>query len=152
MNLSNDLSRTMLKVGLEEVPSSTTYRAQQLKAMSEAVKSLPPQYQAAVLPFMVGLMDVPYRREVVSAIRSASAQESPEQVEQRIQQAVSEALAKSGADLKSRELELKYNPDRMAAGRARLASPIIDRASELEAAGATVAMHVIANAAAAGGD
>lgn len=31
--------------------------------MSEAVRGLPPQYQAAVLPFMVGLMDVPYRRE-----------------------------------------------------------------------------------------
>lgn len=123
--LSNDLSRTMLKVGLEEVPSSTTYRAQQLKAMSEAVKSLPPQYQAAVLPFMVGLMDVPYRREVVSAIRSASAQESPEQVEQRIQQAVGEALAKSGADLKSRELELKYNPDRMAAEIDKIVSEVV---------------------------
>ena len=123
--LSNDLSRTMLKVGLEEVPSSTTYRAQQLAAMSESVKSLPPQYQAAVLPFMVSLMDVPYRREVVQAIRSASAQESPEQVEQRIQQAVSEALAKSGADLKSRELELKYNPDRMAAEIDKIVSEVV---------------------------
>ena len=115
--LSNDLSRTMLKVGLEEVPSSTTYRAQQLKTMGETVKSLPPNYQAAITPFMVSLMDVPYRREVVQAIRSASAQESPEQVEQRIQQAVSEALMKAGHDLKSRELDMK---EREAAARDKL--------------------------------
>ena len=48
--MSNDRSRTMLKVGLEEVPSSTTYRAQQLKTMGETVKSLPPNYQAAITP------------------------------------------------------------------------------------------------------
>lgn len=105
--LSNDLQRTRLKVALEDVPSTASYRGQQLNAMSEAVKSLPPQYQAAVLPFMVGLMDVPFRREVVEAIRTAGEQESPEQIEERIKQAVDDALAKAGNDLKARELDMK---------------------------------------------
>lgn len=105
--LSNDLSRTMLKVGLEEVPSSTTYRAQQLKTMGEAVKSLPPNYQAAITPFMVSLMDVPFKRAVVEAIRAAGQQETPEAVEQRIKEAVEQALMKAGHDLKSRELDMK---------------------------------------------
>ncbi|MDH1009991.1 hypothetical protein N5J43_08400 [Pseudomonas nicosulfuronedens] len=105
--LSNDLQRTRLKVALEDVPSTNSYRGQQLNAMSEAVKSLPAQYQAAVLPFMVSLMDVPFKREVVEAIRAAAEQETPEQVEQRIQEAVAEALAKSGAELKLRELAMK---------------------------------------------
>ncbi len=105
--LSNDLQRTRLKVALEDVPSTNSYRGQQLNAMSEAVKSLPPQYQAAVLPFLVSLMDVPFKREVVEAIRAASQQESPEQVEQRIKQAVEDALAKSNTDLKMRELAMK---------------------------------------------
>ena len=105
--LSNDLSRTMLKVGLEEVPSSTTYRAQQLKTMGEAVKSLPPNYQAAITPFMVSLMDVPFKRAVVEAIRAAGQQETPEAVEQRIKDAVERALMKAGHDLKSRELDMK---------------------------------------------
>jgi len=105
--LSNDLQRTRLKVALEDVPSTNSYRGQQLNALSEAVKSLPAQYQAAVLPFLVSLMDVPFKREVVEAIRAASQQESPEQVEQRIKQAVEQALAKSGAELKMRELALK---------------------------------------------
>lgn len=105
--LSNDLQRTRLKVALEDVPSTNSYRAQQLSALSEAVKSLPPQYQAAVLPFLVSLMDVPFKREVVEAIRAAAQQETPEQVEQRIKQAVEEALAKSGTELKMRELAMK---------------------------------------------
>lgn len=105
--LSNDLSRTMLKVGLEEVPSNSTYRGQQLAAMSETVKSLPPQYQAAVLPFMVSLMDVPYKREVVDAIRAASSQESPEAVEKRIKDEVQKALVQAGHELKTRELDMK---------------------------------------------
>ena len=105
--LSNDLSRTMLKVGLEEVPSSTTYRAQQLKTMGETVKSLPPNYQAAITPFMVSLMNVPFKRAVVEAIRAAGQQETPEAVEQRIKEAVEQALMKAGHDLKSRELDMK---------------------------------------------
>ncbi len=105
--LSNDLQRTRLKVALEDVPSSSSYRSQQLNAMSEAVKSLPPEYQAAMLPFMVSLMDIPFKRDVVEAIRAASDQQSPEQIEQRIQQAVQDALAKSGAELKMRELAIK---------------------------------------------
>ena len=105
--LSNDLLRTRLQVGLEDVPSSATYRGQQLNSMSEAVKALPPQYQAAMMPFLVSLMDVPFKRDVVEAIRKAAEQESPEAIEKRIQQAVQDALAKSGADIKMREVALK---------------------------------------------
>lgn len=105
--LSNDLQRTVLKVGLEDVPSTNTYRGQQLNAMSEAIKSLPAQYQAAALPFLASLMDVPFKRDLVQALRAASAQEAPEQVEQRIKQAVQDALAKAGNDLKARELDMK---------------------------------------------
>ncbi len=105
--LSNDLQRTRLKVALEDVPSTASYRGQQLNAMSEAVKSLPQQYQAAMLPFMVSLMDVPFKRDVVEAIRAAGEQETPEAIEKRIQQAVQDALAKSGAELKLRELAMK---------------------------------------------
>lgn len=66
--LSNDLQRIRLKVAMEEVPSTTTYRGQQLNAMSEAVKSLPDNYKAAIMPFMVSLMDVPFKKDVIEAI------------------------------------------------------------------------------------
>jgi len=105
--LSNDLQRTRLMVGLEDVPSSPTYRGQQLNVLSEVAKSMPPQFQAVVLPMMASLMDMPFKRQLVQALQQAGAQESPEQVEQRIQQAVQDALAKAGNDLKARELDMK---------------------------------------------
>lgn len=105
--LSNDLLRTRLKVALEDVPSTSSYRGQQLNAMSEAIKSLPAQYQAAVLPFLVSLMDVPFKRDVVEAIRGASEQQTPEQIEQRIKDEVKAALLQAGQELKARELEMK---------------------------------------------
>lgn len=105
--LSNDVQRTRMKVALEDVPSSSSFRAQQLTTMGEAIKSFPPDLQKACAPFMVGLMDLPYKREVVEAIRAASQQSSPEDVEKRIKQAVADALAKSGNELKARELDMK---------------------------------------------
>ena len=124
--LSNDVQRTRLMVGLEDVPSSPTYRGQQLNVMSEVVKAMPPQFQAVAFPLMASLMDLPFKRELVEALQQAGAQETPEQVEQRIQQAVSEALAKSGADLKSRELELKYNPEKLRAEIAKIVSETVE--------------------------
>lgn len=105
--LSNDLQRTRLLVGLEDVPSSTTFRKQQLNVMGEVVKALPPQLQAVAAPMMASLMDVPFKKQLVEALKQAAAQESPEQVEQRIQQAVADALAKAGNELKTRELDIK---------------------------------------------
>jgi hypothetical protein len=105
--LSNDVQRLRLKVSLEDVPTSSSFRAQQLTTLGEAVKSMPANMQAAVMPFMVGLMDLPYKREVVEAIRAASQAESPEAIDQRIKQAVQDALAKSGNELKAREVALK---------------------------------------------
>ena len=105
--LSNDLQRTRLMVTLEDVPSTASFRGQQLQAMSETIKSLPAQYQAAAMPFLASLMDVPFKRELVESLRVAGAQETPEQVEQRIKQAVADAIKQSGHELKARELDMK---------------------------------------------
>ncbi len=43
---------------------------------------------------MASLMDVPFKRELVESLRAAGAQETPEQVEQRIKQAVADALSR----------------------------------------------------------
>lgn len=120
--LSNDLHRTRLKVALQDVPSTASYRGQQLNAMSEAVKSLPDQYKVAVMPFLVSLMDVPFKKDVVEAIRATDQKQTPEQIEEQIKQAVAEALVKAGndnrireLDLREREVNLKYSPEKMQA-------------------------------------
>lgn len=105
--LSNDIQRTRLMVSLEEVPSSTSYRSQQLNALSETAKSLPPNYQVAVLPFMVSLMDMPYKDKIIEAIKAVQETPTPEQIQAQIDEAVQNALAKSDKDLKERELAMK---------------------------------------------
>jgi hypothetical protein len=67
--LSNDVQRTRLMVALEDVPSSSSFRAQQLASLSEAVKSLPQDLQTVVMPFMIDLMDLPRKQQIVEAIR-----------------------------------------------------------------------------------
>ena len=105
--LSNDISRVRLKVALEDVPSTPSFRTQQLQAMSEAFKSMPQQYQIVALPHLLSLMDVPNKDAIIKAIQAAAQQATPEQVQQQVDDAVQQALMKSGHDLKSRDLDLK---------------------------------------------
>lgn len=113
--LTNDISRTVLKVAMNEVPSTASFRSQQLSAMSEAFKSMPQELQIVALPHLLALMDMPDKDEIINAIKQASKQQTPEQVQQAIDAAVKDALQKANTDLKMHELDLKYNPERMLA-------------------------------------
>ena len=105
--LSNDINRTRLMVSLEDVPSTSSYRAQQLQALTEAIKPLPAEYLSAAIPFLTQLMDVPFKRDLVEAFRSVGQTPTPEQIEEQTQQAIQDALAKAGNELKERELQIK---------------------------------------------
>ena len=98
--LSNDTQRTRLMVALEDVPTTSSFRAQQLGALSESTKALPPEMQQVVMPFMIDLMDLPRKQEVVEALRQATDQADPEQMREQIKQELMH-------DLKERELALK---------------------------------------------
>jgi hypothetical protein len=115
--LDNDIERAMLKVEINDVPSTSSYRAQQLSAMSEAFKSMPPQFQAVAMPYLVALMDLPTdtREDIIKAVRDAAQQESPEAIEQRIAKAVADSRTADMRDLKVHELMAKYNPEKVQA-------------------------------------
>lgn len=98
--LSNDVQRTRLKVALEDVPSSSSFRAQQLNALSESVKAATPEIQQVVMPFMIDLMDLPRKKEVVQAIREAQGQADPEAIRAQVKQELMH-------DLKEREVAVK---------------------------------------------
>lgn len=98
--LSNDVQRTRLKVALEDVPSSSSFRAQQLNALSESVKAATPEIQQVVMPFMIDLMDLPRKKEVVQAIREAQGKADPEAIRAQVKQELMH-------DLKERELSMK---------------------------------------------
>ena len=98
--LSNDVQRTRLKVAMEDVPSSSSFRAQQLNALSESVKAAPPEIQQVVMPFMIDLMDLPRKKEVVQAIRDAKGHADPNAIREQVKQELMH-------DLKERELAIK---------------------------------------------
>jgi hypothetical protein len=104
---TNDVQRTRLKVALDDVPSSGSFRVQQLSALSEAFKAMPQHMQIVALPHMLALMDLPDKEEIIRSVRDASQQMTPEQIQERVDQAVKEALAAAGADAKARELDIK---------------------------------------------
>lgn len=101
--LTNDVQRAKLKVTLEDVPSTPSFRAQQLAAMSEAFKSMPVRYQEAVMPFLFSLMDVPNKAEVMEVIKQISHLPTEEEIEQRIK----DAVAQAGMEVKAREVAVK---------------------------------------------
>lgn len=105
--LSNDVQKTRLMVALEDVPSTNSYRGQQLNAFSEAVKSLPAEMQVAAMPYMIALMDIPHKENFIEDIKAMQQQQTPEEIEKAQQEAIKDALAKAGNDIKLRELELK---------------------------------------------
>jgi hypothetical protein len=70
--LSNDVQRTRLMVALSDVPSSKSFMEQQMRALSEIIKSLPANIQVAVLPYVIALTDTPFKKDVIQAIKDAS--------------------------------------------------------------------------------
>jgi hypothetical protein len=102
--LDNDVERTKLKVTLEDVPSTPSFKAQQLGALSEAFKSMGQQYQPVVLPHLLSLMNIPNKQAIIEGVKLAAQQQSEEQIQQRIK----DAVVAAGIDVKNRELALKY--------------------------------------------
>lgn len=98
--LSNDVQRTRLLVALEDVPTSSSFRAQQLNALSESIKAMPAEQQQVVFPFMVDLMDLPRKKDVVEALRAASGQADPEAIREQVKKELMH-------DIKERELALR---------------------------------------------
>ncbi|SOD42379.1 portal protein [Nitrosovibrio sp. Nv4] len=86
--VENDIASAAVKVVLEDIPATPTFRAQQLQAMSQIVQAAPPQFQAVLYPVMLELSDVPNRHELADQLRQvAGIAESDQQMQAMQQQA-----------------------------------------------------------------
>jgi len=99
-----DVQKVRLRVALEDVPTSSSFRAQQLASLTEVIKSAPPAVQLALLPFQFELMPIPHKKEVTDLLREASAQPEPEALKV---EALEEAKAQLQFELRERELALR---------------------------------------------
>lgn len=135
--LNNDVGRALLKVEINDVPTTSSYRAQQLSSLSEAFKSMPDQFQAIAMPYLVAFMDLPedIRNNLIAEIKQAGQQTTPEQIQQQIAAAVKQALANANTaekqralDIKQQELDARFpDPQGKASSDAQLAQAQIDK-------------------------
>lgn len=95
----NDVSAVRAKVVLDDIPSTPTYRMQQLQMMTEITKSLPPNLQAAVIDFVIEATDMPKRHEMADRLRAVIGIQDPEQQAQAAQaQQAAQAKEQDKAD------------------------------------------------------
>jgi hypothetical protein len=106
--VENDVAVAQVKVVLEDIPATPTFRAQQFDAFSRMIQAAPPQYQAVLYPAMLELSDLPNRHEYADLCRKVGGVQGPSTPEEAQQQAMQEqqaqALQQAAIQL---ELELK---------------------------------------------
>ena len=78
----NDIAKVKAKVVLDDIPSSPTYRMQQLSMLTEITKSLPPQLQASIVDFVVKSTDFPDRHKMAERLRNAAGIQDPQAMAQ----------------------------------------------------------------------
>jgi hypothetical protein len=67
--LQNNVAAVRCSVVLDDVPQTPTYRNQQLSQLADLVKSLPPQLQAPLMPFVLESTDLSNRFEMADVLR-----------------------------------------------------------------------------------
>lgn len=103
--LTNDVQLARLKVALNDVPSTQSYRMQQLQWLTEITKALPPNIQALVTDFILASTDLPQRHEIIERIQKAlgiaqpQPPKTPEEAQAMQQQ---QAVAAAQAELAAR--------------------------------------------------
>lgn len=107
----NDVRSAKVKVGLEDIPSTPSYRQQQLTMLTEVMKGLPPQLQAAIAPFYMEATDLKQRRDMADALRKTmgiTEPRTPEEAQQMQQeQQQQKAIQQQAVMLELREREAK---------------------------------------------
>lgn len=103
--LMNDVQRVKAKIVLDDVPSTPTYRMQQLQMLTEITKSLPPQLQGYVMDFIIEATDMPKRHELADRLRAVVGIHSPEEQQAAAQQ--QQAMQQHEMQLQTQERQAK---------------------------------------------
>lgn len=83
--MENDIETAQVRVVLEDIPATPSFRAQQLRAFTQIVQAAPPAYQSVLYPAMLELSDVPNRHELADQLRKVGGVGGPDQKSQQLQ-------------------------------------------------------------------
>lgn len=143
----NDVERADVKVALEEIPTTPAYRAQAQMQLAQASRSLPPQAQAVMIPYIIEAGDLPKRHEIATALRRAmnlpdpdADQEDPrvtalQQQLQQVQQSAEQTASQYEQAVQEQAQATKAANDALAAAQLQLKnreSELVLRGKEVE--------------------
>lgn len=96
--IDNDLTAMNLGVVLDDVQHTPTHRTQIMTQLLQALRYLPPQAQAAAIPWLVEMSDLPPRmkKEMADDLRRALGQTPQPENEQEAQQMAQQQAVKQG--------------------------------------------------------
>jgi hypothetical protein len=87
----NDTSKINVRVSLGEVPATASYKMQQQQMLNDMVKSLPPELQVLLIPFVIEQSDLAEKTEMAGLIRKQTGQSDDEQTPEQQQAAQQQA-------------------------------------------------------------
>lgn len=80
--VENNVKAAKTKVALQDIPSTPSYRQQQFVQLTEVMKGMPPQLQAAIAPFYMEASDLINKKAMADALRKSLGQEEPKTPEE----------------------------------------------------------------------
>lgn len=126
--LDNDVTLLQTHMALDDVPATPTARMEQFRQLTDLVKGLPENLQAAVITIVVKASDIPQKEEMIQALKNAlGIQDSdpenmtPEEQEQMKQAMADQEKVKAMNDaLMEAEVQLKEMQGKLASANAAL--------------------------------
>lgn len=110
ISLQNDVSKVRAKVVLDDIPSTPTFRMQQLQMLTEITKSLPPQAQSLIIDFVIEATDLAGSQKIADRLRKGLnlPDDSPEaQQQQQAMQQQQQAIQQQQIALEMQERQAK---------------------------------------------
>lgn len=106
VTIKNNVNDINVKVSLGEVPATPTYKMQQQQQLSELIKTLPPDLQALMIPFIIEQSDFVDKNEMADLIKKATGQSGDEQTQEQQQaQQMQKQLQQLQIDLQQAEID-----------------------------------------------
>lgn len=69
--LKNQVANAGVRITLEDVPSTPSYRKQQFTMLAEVIKGMAPEAQAVLTPYLLEHSDLPKRHKMAAEVRQA---------------------------------------------------------------------------------
>lgn len=133
--LKNDVTRSLTRVELEDVPSTPTQKAQQFQNLAELAKSMSPEIQPLFASYMIRASDFPGKDKLADAVDQRLGLAPPtndpmaqqQQAEAAMQQQQQQELQQQQIMLQMEEMAAKVEKARADADKARAGAQLQSR-------------------------